>query len=225
MDLSKVLKERTNAKIIWFLRESKRGYSEILKHLNERDSGKVNYHLKKLISEGLIKKEENQYKLTKKGIKYSLYVDSLQLKEKYPLPVVLVAIIKNNKILLAKRCRQPCKNQWGLPGNEIIYSESPIESAKKEIKTELGFNISAEKIYGVYPTTYREEDELIYHVMLFAVKANVKNIPNSGKATGKISEYKFFTKNQLERLDIIPSNKQAILDAFSSSKKIKIQDL
>lgn len=48
--LSKVLKEETNAKIIWFLRESSRKYSEILKHLNERDSGRINYHLKVLIS-------------------------------------------------------------------------------------------------------------------------------------------------------------------------------
>jgi len=102
MDLSKILKEETNAKIIWFLRESKRKYSEMLKHLDERDSGKFNYHIKRLISEGLVKKEEDNYQLTKKGIKYALYVDSLQLKEKYPLPVVLVAIIKDRKILLGK---------------------------------------------------------------------------------------------------------------------------
>lgn len=42
------------------------------------------------------------YELTNKGVKYALYVDSLQLKEKYPLPVVVVAIHQEDKILLAK---------------------------------------------------------------------------------------------------------------------------
>lgn len=55
-DLSQILKEKTKSKIIWYLRESAKRYSDILKHLNERDSGKVNYHLKKLIDEALIKK-------------------------------------------------------------------------------------------------------------------------------------------------------------------------
>ena len=80
MELSKILKERTNAKIIWYLRESKKKYSEIMKHLKERDSGKVNYHLKKLIVQNIIKKENEYYKLTSKGIKNSLYVDSLIAK-------------------------------------------------------------------------------------------------------------------------------------------------
>ncbi|MDP2750470.1 MAG: NUDIX domain-containing protein, partial [Nanoarchaeota archaeon] len=224
-NLSKILNEKTNAKIIWFLRSSKAKYSDILRILNERDSGKVNYHLKKLIAESLIKKEDNNYYLTKKGVKYALYVDSLQLKEKYPLPVVLVAIVKNNKILLGKRCREPCNNQWGLPGNEILYGESPYDSAKKEIKTEIGFDIADTELYGVYPTTYREEGELIFHVMLFAVKAKTGKIPKSGLAKGKIKEYKLFSKKQLEKLDIIPSNKQPIFDAFSKKNMIKIQDI
>ena len=225
LSLSGVLKEKTNAKIIWYLRESERKYSDILKHLKERDSGKVNYHLKKLVSEGLVKKNGLLYSLTGKGMEYALYVDSLQLKEKYPLPVVVVAVVKGDKILLAKRCREPCKGFWGLPGNEILYGESPLESAKTEIEKELGFEIFDEKIYGVYPTIYKESGSLVYHVVLLAVKAKVKQVPGAGKAVGKISEYKFFTKDQLKKLKIMPSNRQAIIDVFSRRKNILIQDI
>ena len=225
LDLSKVLKEETNAKIIWFLRESERKYSEILKHLSERDSGKFNYHLQKLIANGIVKKENDSYSLTKNGIKYALYVDSLQLKEKYPLPVVIVAIKKNNKILLAKRCREPNKNQWGLPGNEILYGESPEQAASREIKLELGLDTFNEKIYGVYPTIYKEKEDLLYHVILIAVNANVSTIPHKAKVSGKISEYQFFTLKQLSKLSLIPSNKKPILDAFSNRNVISCQDL
>jgi len=89
----------------------------------------------------------------------------------------------------------------------------------------LGFDTFNEKLSGAYPTRYSEEGELLYHVMLFLVKAEAKKIPNEGKAIGKINEYRFFTKKQLEKLKIIPSNKQPILDAFSDKNNIKIQDL
>lgn len=163
--------------------------------------------------------------LTRKGVKYALYVDSLQLKERYPLPVVLVAIRKGNKILLGKRCREPCKGYWGLPGNEISYGDSPLESARSEIKNEIGYCTSDERIYGSYPTIYRENGEIIYHVILLAVKAKIGKIPEKGRATGKIDKYQFFTRSQIKDLQIIPSNLQPILDAFSNKDKIEIQDL
>jgi ADP-ribose pyrophosphatase YjhB (NUDIX family) len=224
-DLKKILAEKTNAKIIWYLRESPRRYSEILKHLDERDSGKLNYHLKKLIAESLIAKGGETYRLTKQGVKFALYVDSLQLKEKYPLPVVLVAIRKGRKILLAKRCREPCKGMWGLPGNELLHGETPSGAAMKEASEELGLTITSPELYGAYPTIYREEKELIYHVVLLAVRTSIRGIPEQGKAKGKISEYRFFSKDELNDISIIPSNKKPILDAFSGEQRLEIQDL
>lgn len=225
MDLSETLKEGTNARVIWYLRSSKRKYSDIMKYLGERDSGKVNYHLKRLVSHGLIVKEGDYYSLSAEGVKNALYVDSLQLKEKYPLPVVVVAIVRGDKILLAKRCRVPLKNYWGLPGNELLYGESVLESAKKEVELELGFQVSGGRVYGSYPTIYSENSKLVYHVILIAVKVRAGEVPQSGKASGKVSEYKFFSKSEIEKLNVIPSNMQPILDAFSNSKKILEQDL
>ena len=153
--LSKLLSENTNSSIIWILMKSKKKYSEMLKELDEKDSGKFNYHLKKLIYEGIVEKDGELYTITKKGIKYASYTNFLQLKEKYPLPVVLVSINKDNKILLGKRSRESFNNYWGLLGNKILYGEDPIETAKREVETELGFNFLEGKISAVYPTIYR----------------------------------------------------------------------
>jgi len=223
MKLSRLLQEETKAKIIWFLRESSRKYSEIMFHLRERDSGKLNYHLKQLLAEKLIEKKEGVYSLTHEGLKYSLFVDSLQLKEKYPLPVVLVAVIKNGKILLAKRKREPLKGCWGLPGNEVLYGQTILEAARSEIEQELSLALVDEFLSGSYPTIYCEKGKLLYHVMLFVVKARIKTIPPAGAAKGKISEYQFFTKRELDKLRIIPSNRKPIIDAFSSETSLQEQ--
>lgn len=225
VELSDRLKEPTNARIIWLLRTSPMRYSGILNALGERDSGKLNYHLKRLAAAGLIKKDDTQYALTRTGLRHALYVDSLQLKERYPLPVVVVAVIKGRAILLAKRCRDPCNGMWGLPGNELLYGESPEEAASKELLEELGIRMSAGTFYGAYPTLYREHGELLYHVILLAVRAQAGPIPREGRAKGKISEYRFFTQRQLERLDIVPSNKQPILDALAGRQALLDQRL
>jgi 8-oxo-dGTP diphosphatase len=225
MDLADVITQTTKAKIIWYLREGPRKYSAIMKYVKERDSGKINYHLKGLLNAGLIKKNEDEYSLTIKGIKNALYVDSMQLKERYPIPIVLVAIIKNNKILLAKRSREPFKGLWGLPGNEILYGETPEYAAEKEIKEELKHNITDTIVYGSYPTIYKENEEMQFHTIIIAVKATCANISDFGPAKGKISEYKFFAKKELNKLKMLPTNVQPAIDAFSKKIKIKIQSV
>src|SRR3989344_7438710 len=154
--LRKTITENNKSKIIWFLRTGSKTYTEILNHLNERDSGKVNYHLKSLLLKKIIIKKLGKYCLTKQGLSYSIYVDSLKLKEKYPIPVCLVIIFKDNKLLIARRSREPFKGYWGLPGNEILYMDSAIKTAKKEVNLELGFKTKKSSILGFYPTIYKK---------------------------------------------------------------------
>lgn len=225
MNLSDVLKQETKAKIIWYLREDPKKYSDIMRYLQERDSGKVNYHLKILISSGLVKKEDESYSLTKKGLRNALYVDSIQLKERYPIPIVVVAAMKGNKVLLAKRSREPFKGLWGLPGNEILYGESPEESAVKEMKIEINHSITDAKVYGSYPTIYRENEETIVHIIIIAVRASCNDLPDEGPAKGKISEYKFFTKKEMAKLKIVPTNIGPASDAFLDEKTVRVQSL
>lgn len=40
---------------------------------------------------------------------------------------------------MIKRTNKPFKNQWSLPGGKFEENETLIESAKREIKEELGF--------------------------------------------------------------------------------------
>ncbi len=224
-ELATIIREPTNARIIWFLREGARRYSAILKHLQQTDSGKMNYHLKKLATAGLLCKEGLQYKLTDEGLRIALYIDAAQMKETYPISVVLIVIHQRGKILLAKRNRDPCKNCWGLPGNEILLGESVISAAKKEVRTELHAETHNEKVFGVYPTIHRKSGNLLYHVHLFVVKASIKRMPLAGLAYGKISTYQFFTKKEVMKLLVIPANLKPILESFSATQHFAEQEV
>jgi ADP-ribose pyrophosphatase YjhB (NUDIX family) len=50
-----------------------------------------------------------------------------------PLPGVLALVVKDGKILLVKRAKDPDKDKWGLPGGLIEDGESPELAAMREL--------------------------------------------------------------------------------------------
>ncbi len=57
-------------------------------------------------------------------------------------------IVKENKILLAKREIDPQKGKWSLPGGMIRYNETIDEAVKRIIKGELGLKLKEKKLVG-----------------------------------------------------------------------------
>jgi ADP-ribose pyrophosphatase YjhB (NUDIX family) len=50
-----------------------------------------------------------------------------------PLPGVLAMVVKDGKILLVKRAKDPDKDKWGLPGGMIEEGETPELAAMREL--------------------------------------------------------------------------------------------
>jgi ADP-ribose pyrophosphatase YjhB (NUDIX family) len=56
-----------------------------------------------------------------------------------PIPAATgIVLDEAGRILLIRRNRQPCRNQWALPGGFIEVQESPADAAKREIAEECG---------------------------------------------------------------------------------------
>src|SRR3989344_5418606 len=109
-NINKILNERIKGVILEKLMKKELSFSELLKATNLKDHGQLNYHLKTMISTGLIEKKEQKYAKTSLGERMGVYINQFQSKEMYPLSVVC-AIIKNKKdeILLLKRAKSPQK--------------------------------------------------------------------------------------------------------------------
>ena len=57
--------------------------------------------------------------------------------------------LKDNKVLLVKRAREPYKNTWMFPAGFIDYGEHPENSVIREIKEETGLNAKIIKLLRV----------------------------------------------------------------------------
>lgn len=62
-------------------------------------------------------------------------------------PASAVAIINGNKILMLKR---KDNSKWTMPGGTLEMNESMVECAVREVKEELGLNITIKDIIGTY---------------------------------------------------------------------------
>ncbi len=63
-------------------------------------------------------------------------------------PVALVVIVKDGKILLAKRKTNVGDGKWNLPGGFLEHGELPEEAAKRETREEVGVEVEIDGFLG-----------------------------------------------------------------------------
>lgn len=75
---------------------------------------------------------------------------------KNPKLTVDGVIIKEGKILLIKRNREPFKNKWSLPGGYVEYNEKVEDAVIRELSEETGLKVEIKKLFGVYSDPCRD---------------------------------------------------------------------
>ncbi len=121
-----------------------------------------------------------------------------------PKPSTAGIIIKDQKILVAKRMREPYKGKWDFLGGYVEKGETPEDGHKREIKEEL--NVDCEVTFlGAFPGTAQYKD-FEFPVLNFAYLTELKGEIKLKKSEN--SELKWIPVNELKTI------------AFDSNQKI-----
>lgn len=67
-----------------------------------------------------------------------------------------IIIKKDNGYVFVKRCNEPFKDHWALPGGIVEYGETVEEAALREAKEETGLNVKLKFLIGVYSNPDRD---------------------------------------------------------------------
>ncbi len=111
--------------------------------------------------------------------------------ERVPRLCLDFIIVKNGKILLAKRDIEPNKGDWHLPGGMVRYQESIDEAANRILKNELGLVPVSKKLIGYieFPDEINKNRVHIHSIsMAFLTTMEEGEIQGSSEA----SEIQFF---------------------------------
>jgi ADP-ribose pyrophosphatase YjhB (NUDIX family) len=120
-----------------------------------------------------------------------------------PTITVNVAVIHENRVLLAKR---DDFEVWCLPGGGVENGESLAQAAVRETKEETGIDVELTSIKGVYSRIGVLLDD---YVVLFAavpIGGNIKTQP------GETIDVRFFSYDEIPD-DVIPWHRRRIQDS------------
>ena len=138
-------------------------------------------------------------------------------KETGVLPVVLAAIIKDNKICLLKRNKRPYKGYWGLIGGKMKVGESIKETALREAKEETGLELEFDSIREVMLEHLRENSQIKHSFVFFLTKLKAVNDKLMHTDEG---ELRWFDLDDLHGEKIVDSDQWMIKNVLKRNIKI-----
>lgn len=131
------------------------------------------------------------------------------IRGKRPIVGVPVIIINSKKeILLGKRGKNAplYPMAWGLPGGMMEYGETPEQTAKREIKEELGVEIETIKQLNVKNNLPNKEHKMHFISIPFIAKI-VKGIP---RPVSETLEVKWFKVLEIKKMKLAYDHKEII---------------
>lgn len=127
---------------------------------------------------------------------------ALESKDKKIIDVVGAVIVREDKILCAKRGYGKQKDKWEFPGGKVEKDETPEEALKREIKEELDIDIEVQKYIASDVFSY---PEITINLSLFYCK-----IISGAIHDEEHSLLKWCTKEEMKKLDWSEADKEML---------------
>lgn len=128
----------------------------------------------------------------------------------YPMIGVGALILRERRMLLVKRSKEPSKGMWSIPGGRLELGETIEEAVKREVLEECGVQIDIVRVLEVMDNILHDNDgKVSYHFVLIDLLANyVSGEPN---AQSDVDECRWVTPAELAGLDMNPRLRAVIM--------------
>jgi len=152
-----------------FLYKDKLRFSEI-EDKTELRSNKLAYHLRKLISKGIVVKEDGNYMLSEN---YECLIPYITEKQAI-LPVLLIVAEKKGKYFLYHRNKRPYNDFLSLPGGRILVGENIKKATTRIMKEKFGINSLFKSIKSISLEHVRKKGKIIHSFLLMLVSVSTR---------------------------------------------------
>ncbi|MGD9129125.1 MAG: NUDIX domain-containing protein [Candidatus Woesebacteria bacterium] len=122
-----------------------------------------------------------------------------------PAAAVVVIVIQDKKILLAKRAIEPLKDYWDNPGGFVDFSENIEDTVIREVKEETNLTVAIEKYLSSEPDQYGPEGAPVINLFYYA-----KILSGEMKALDDVAELKWFSLDETPKKLAFKNTKRSI---------------
>ena len=125
------------------------------------------------------------------------------------------------RILLTKRADN---GQWCLPGGAVDPGESVAEACEREVFEETGLTVRVKRLVGVYS----HPDQLVIYpdgnkIQAVALHFEVEWIGGEAALSSETTDFGYFTRDELEKLEFLGRHKERILDSLTDARETVIK--
>ncbi|MBI2609637.1 NUDIX hydrolase [Candidatus Giovannonibacteria bacterium] len=127
----------------------------------------------------------------------------------YKIPISVKGVVfEENSVWLRKNQR----GEWELPGGKIEEGEQPMETVKREIFEELGFEVEVAKLIHAWIYTVQSSPDEFEGVLVITYLCRLQKKSGSFEIEGEsgIAEFAKFKIDEIEKLNMPDFYKKAI---------------
>ena len=122
---------------------------------------------------------------------------------KYPMVAVHPLILKEGRLLLVKRAKEPSKGKWSIPGGRLELGETLYEAGRREVLEECSIEIEIERLLDIEDLILKDDvGRVSYHFVLVYLIATHKT--GLIKANSESEDIGWFTPTETAGLDVHP---------------------
>lgn len=125
-----------------------------------------------------------------------------------PLVGVGAVIVEDGRILLVKRKNEPNRGKWSIPGGLVRKGERIKDALKREIREELGVDITIGDVACVTDEIIRDENgDVEYHYVIIDFYGSIKGKP---KPMSDAEEARWFELDEVENINAVDFVKKLV---------------
>ncbi len=129
--------------------------------------------------------------------------------------IIIVGVVSDNKNLILLQSRyEPnnpdAHNKWELPGGKVEFGEPPQNAIEREILEETGYVVAAESIIPNIVSNVWMYEKVRFHAIIIGFNCKLLNKSNLLPNDHRVTVFKWFTKDEIEKLEMITGVKEII---------------
>lgn len=123
-----------------------------------------------------------------------------------PIPAAVGLVIRDGRVLLARRAAAPYRGTWDLPGGFLEAGETPARALARELLEELGARVRSARFLDFFTETYGRRG-----FPILAAVFRVRLGPGRLRQGSDVSEIRWFSRRRLPYREIaFPSVRRAL---------------
>jgi 8-oxo-dGTP diphosphatase len=119
----------------------------------------------------------------------------------YPRVGVGVVVIRDGRMLMVKRAKEPNKGKWSIPGGGVELGETINEAARREVLEECSIEVEIERVLDAVDNIIRDEKGRVkYHFVIIDMLG--RYVSGEAEAQSDAGECRWVAIKEIDGLDI-----------------------